>query len=271
MQKIFIIIQLVLGAYFYGNGQKEMTKEILKPEFAKILDSLQVKGAILIYDVKNKTYYSNDFEWAKTGFIPASTFKIPNSIIALETGVVQNDTVVFAWNGEKRRFKKWEKDLTFKEAFQVSCVPCYQEIASKIGVERMGAYLDKLNYQGMIFDTSTIDNFWLEGASKFSQMQQIEFIERLYFSKLPISKSTENILKDIMQIEKTEKYTLSGKTGWGMRDDMNNGWFVGYVESKGAVYFFATNVEKAETNMEEFPIIRIGATKEAFKVLGLIQ
>ena len=73
-----------------------------------------------------------------------------------------------------------------------------------------------------------------------SQMQQIEFIERLYFSKLPISKSTENILKDIMQIEKTEKYTLSGKTGWGMRDDMNNGWFVGYVESKGAwdVFFF---------------------------------
>ena len=64
---------------------------------------------------------------------------------------------------------------------------------------------------------------------------------------------------------------LSGKTGWGMRDDMNNGWFVGYVESKGAVYFFATNVEKAETNIEEFPIIRIGATKEAFKVLGLIR
>ena len=273
MRKIFIVLNLILLVNLNANCQtkKLKSKEIVKTEFGNILDSLKVKGAILVYDVKNKTYYSNDFSWAKIGIIPASTFKIPNSIIALETGIIKNDSAIFKWNGEKRRFKKWEEDLTFKKAFQVSCVPCYQEIAKKVGVKRMKSYLKKLDYNGMIFDTLTIDNFWLQGKSKFSQMQQIDFLERLYFSKLPISKRTENIMKDIMQIEKTKSYVLSGKSGWGMRNEINNGWLVGYLETNNSVYFFATNVEKAETNMDEFPIIRLNSTKEAFRKLKLIK
>ncbi|MDR6844564.1 class D beta-lactamase [Flavobacterium granuli] len=273
MRKIIILLSLV--AFANGNIQAQITNrnthEVLKPEFGIILDSLKVKGAVLIYDIKSETYYSNDFSWAKMGVIPASTFKIPNSIISLETGVIKNDSVIFKWNGEKRNFKKWEKDLTFKEAFRASCVPCYQEVARKIGVNRMKTYLKKLNYPGMVFDTLTIDNFWLQGKSKISQMQQIDFLERLYFSKLPISKRTENVMKDIMIIEKTKSYTLSGKTGWGMRNDINNGWLVGYLETNNSVYFFATNVEKEETNMDEFPIIRLNSTKEAFRKLKLIE
>jgi beta-lactamase class D len=269
MKKIAILLNLFLLVNFSVQAQKK--NEIKKPAFGTILDSLKVKGAILIYDVKNNTYYSNDFSWAKTGIIPASTFKIPNSIIALETGVIANDSVVFKWDGEKRRFKKWEQDLTFKQAFQVSCVPCYQEIARKIGVKRMKTYLKKLNYSGMVFDTLTLDNFWLQGKSKFSQMQQIDFLERLYFSKLPISKRTENIMKDIMLLEKTESYTLSGKTGWGMRGELDNGWFVGYLETQNTVYFFATNVEMKNATMESFPAIRMNATKEAFRKMKLIN
>ena len=271
MKKIFIALNLILFINLNANCQTKKPKEIEKSEFGSILDSLKVKGAILIYDVKNKIYYSNDFSWAKTGIIPASTFKIPNSIIALETGIIKNDSAIFKWNGEKRRFKKWEEDLTFKKAFQVSCVPCYQEIARKVGVKRMKSYLKKLNYNGMVFDTLTIDNFWLQGKSKISQMQQIDFLKRLYFSELPISKRTENIMKDIMQIEKTESYVLSGKSGWGMRNEINNGWLVGYLETNNSVYFFATNVEKQETNMDEFPVIRLNSTKEAFRKLKLIK
>jgi beta-lactamase class D len=273
MRKITILLNLIILVNFNANCQtkKLKPKEIEKSEFVNILDSFKVKGSILIYDIKNNTYYSNDFSWSKTGIIPASTFKIPNSIIALETGIIKSDSTVFKWNGEKRRFKKWEEDLTFKQAFQVSCVPCYQEIARKIGVKRMKSYLKKLNYNGMVFDTLTIDNFWLQGKSKISQMQQIDFLERLYYSKLPISKRTENIMKDIMQIEKTESYVLRGKSGWGMRNEINNGWLVGYLETNNYVYFFATNVEKQETNMDEFPVIRMNITKEAFRNLELIK
>jgi len=273
MKRIAVFWILLMSLTMTCQTKNSQDKEILVPEFNKILDSLKVKGAVLIYDFTNKTYYSNDFSWAKTGIIPASTFKIPNSIIALETGVIKNDSDVFRWNGEKRWNKKWEQDLTFKEAFQVSCVPCYQEVARKIGVERMKAYLNKLNYKEMVFDNTTIDNFWLDGESKISQTQQIQFLKRFYFSELPISKRTETIVKNIMLIEKTYEYTLSGKTGLSVKNGLDNGWFVGYFEVKNKLYFFATNVEPAEkkSNRDKFLPARINATKEAFRNLKILK
>jgi beta-lactamase class D len=250
--------------------KKEAIKdtEVVVSQFGKILDSLKVKGSILIYDINKKTYYSNDFAWAKRGNLPASTFKIPNSIIGLETGVVKSDSTIFKWNGEKRWMKAWEQDLTLKQAFRVSCVPCYQEIARKVGVKRMKAYLKKLNYNTMVFDTLTIDNFWLEGKSRISQMQQVDFLKRLYFSELPISKRTELIMKDIMEVERKEDYVLRGKTGLSVENEKRNGWFVGYLENKNGVYFFATNIEPTkETNKDDFIAIRLNATKEALKNL----
>ncbi len=267
MRKTAVFWILLMSLSMSCQTKNGRDKETIVPEFNKILASLKVKGSILIYDFTDKTYYSNDFSWAKTRFIPASTFKIPNSIIALETGVIKNESDVFKWNGEKRWNKKWEQDLTFKDAFQVSCVPCYQEVARKIGVERMKDYLKKLNYKEMIFDSSTIDNFWLDGASKITQIQQIQFLKRFYFSELNISKRTETIVKSIMLIEKTEDYTFSGKTGLSVKNDLYNGWFVGYFEVKNKVYFFATNLEPIEKEAanEAFYSARINATKQAFK------
>ncbi|MDR7795029.1 class D beta-lactamase [Riemerella anatipestifer] len=274
MRKIIIILNIIILVNFTANCQtkKLNTKEVVKTEFGNILDSLEVNGSILIYDVKNKIYYSNDFSWAKTGVIPASTFKIPNSIIALETGIIKNDSAIFKWNGEKRRFKSWEEDLTFKKAFQVSCVPCYQEIARKVGVKRMKKYLRKLDYKGMVFDTLTIDNFWLEGNSKISQKQQIDFLRKFYFSKFPISDRTIKIVKNIMEIERTENYILSGKTGLSSIEEKYNGWFVGYVETKSNVYFFATNVIPTDgLNVDDFISSRINVTKNALKQMNIMK
>lgn len=273
MKRIAVFWILLMSLTMTCQTKNNQDKEILVPKFNKILDSLKVNGAILIYDISNKTYYSNDFSWTRTGFIPASTFKIPNSIIALETGVIKNESVLFKWNGEKRWSKKWEQDLTFKEAFQVSCVPCYQEVARKIGVKRMKTYLNKINYKEMIFDSTTIDNFWLDGASKISQIQQIQFLKRFYFSELPISKRTESIVKNVMLIEKTDAYALSGKTGLSEKNGLYNGWFVGYFEVKNKVYFFATNLEpiEKEANSDDFLSARIMATKEAFKTLKKLK
>lgn len=266
---LFLLINLNINSQSKDKGFKA---EAVVSEFGKILDSLKVKGAILIFDLEKNTYYSNDFVWAKAGHLPASTFKIPNSIIALETGVVKNDSVVFKWNGEKRSQKTWEQDLTFKKAFQVSCVPCYQEVARKIGVKRMKSYLKKLSYNKMVFDAKTIDDFWLEGESKISQTQQIDFLKKIYFSELPISERTEAIMKSIMEIEKTDEYVLSGKTGWGFNNKIDNGWIVGYIEKDKKVYFFATNIEPKDSfDMDNFRTARINSTIEAFRKLKILE
>jgi beta-lactamase class D len=273
-----IIVLFTLISCSPGKGGKKSPENIIvqsvvyNSDFQNIIDSADVTGSILIYDQQNNTYWSNDFARCDSGFLPASTFKIPNSIIALETGVVKNDSTLFKWNGEKRRLPAWEQDLTFADAFRVSCVPCYQEIARKIGPARMNEYLNKMKYGNMIVDSSDIDEFWLEGNSRISMNQQLDFIARFYNYQLPVSDRTRDILKRMMVIENNGKYIFSGKTGWSIRNGNNNGWFVGYLETKGTVYFIVTNIEPREAfNMDHFPKIRTEISLEAFKKLKVIE
>lgn len=260
------------GEKISSSDEKETNSRIIKPEFQSIIDSANVEGSVLIYDFQKKNYYSNNFEWAKTGHLPASTFKIVNSIIALETGVIENDSTVLKWDGEKRNMKIWEQDLLFRDAFHFSCVPCYQEIAREIGAKRMNEYLKKYDYGNMIVDANSIDVFWLEGESKINQFQQIDFLKRFYQSELPITERTEEIMKRLMVIEEIGDYKLSGKTGWSIRNGNNNGWFVGYIESEYNLYFFATNVEPQDQfNMDMFPMIRKEISYKAFRQLWIIE
>ena len=230
---------------------KTIHNHIQQESFQKIIDSLQLKGAILLYDSKKDVYYSNDFLWAKTGQLPASTFKIPNSIIGLETKEVTDQYSIFKWNGEKRFFKSWEADLTLSQAFQRSCVPCYQEVARKVGVKRMNSYIEKLQYGNIQVDSSNLDNFWLQGNARITQFQQIDFLKRFQKETLPISKRTSAIVKEIMILKGTDNYVLRGKTGWSIEDDHHNGWFVGYVESGDQVFFFATNVAPISKDFDQ--------------------
>jgi beta-lactamase class D len=279
MKFIYVIIGLLISvsctqpAVNKHKPEKEtVLSEVSRRDFQQIIDSADVTGSILVYDPQTNTSYSNDFNRCDIGFLPASTFKIPNSIIALETGVVENDSTVFKWNGEKRRLLSWEQDLTFKEAFQVSCVPCYQEIARKIGPVRMNEYLKKLSYGNMKVDSSNIDVFWLEGESRISMNQQLDFIKKFYYKELPISLRTWSILKKMMVLENNGIYIFSGKTGWSIRNGNNNGWFVGYLEKENSVYFIVTNIEPREAfNMDLFPKIRTQISLEAFRKLKIIE
>ena len=246
------------------------SSEVTVEEFQTILDAVEVTGSILIWD--EKKYYSNDFDWAKKGKLPASTFKIPNSIIALELGIIENDSTIIKWDGKKRFQKSWEQDLSFKDAFHFSCVPCYQEIARTIGVKRMKNFLYNMNYGNMDFDSTNVDMFWLEGNSKINQFQQIGFLRTFNEQRLPISTRTLAIMRRMMIIEANEHYTLRGKTGWSVTDDKDNCWFVGFVETNRGFYYFATNIEPTEqTDLDSLSSIRKNITIEALRKLGALN
>lgn len=236
--------------------------------FQSLLDSNDLEGSILIFDPQIGHYFSNDFDWAKVGRLPASTYKIPHSIIALECGVVADSLSLFLWDGQDRYLDVWEQDLTFKQAFQLSCVPCYQEIASKIGVERMNNWLEKLSYGHMQVNAENLTRFWLEGDSRISQFEQINFLYRFYTRKLPISEHSYSTLEDLLLLAEEEDYKLSAKSGWAVRNGHNNGWFVGYLESGARLLFFATNISpRANFSMSLFPVIRSQVSQKALQYL----
>jgi beta-lactamase class D len=239
-------------------------------EFIALSTDNNITGSILIYDSNKNAYYSNDFNWAKIARIPASTFKIPNSLIALELGIVDDANSVFKWDGEKRLFKIWQQDLTLKQAFHYSCVPCYQEIARKIGEKRMNAFVDKFNYGMMDIHADNIDDFWLHGKSKISQFAQIDFLKRLYFSQLPISRRTEHIFKQMFIAKQTDDYTLRAKTGLAVSNGSYNGWYVGYLEKNENIYFFATNINPKDKYHKSFTKQRKNLTIKALQQLNIL-
>jgi beta-lactamase class D len=268
MWKVPLLIILLAPFEILSGQVTNAGREI--PELKTIFDKYRMTGTMIILDQERNEYSGyNAGKW-DTGYLPASTFKIANTLIGLETGVIDTNTV-FRWKGEKRRLPQWEKDLRLDEAFRVSCVPCYQEVARKIGADRMNNWLHQLDYGNMVVTPATIDVFWLEGESRITPKEQVQFISRLYQEKLPVKITSMRVVKEIMLQEDTAGFRLSGKTGWAIRNGNNYGWFVGYLETAGDVYFVATLVEPVDQEeMPDFAAARKLITMDAFKLLGLI-
>ena len=269
------IAQYVLSATIPNDIMKKVTTMKSRADSVLILqhifDKYGLTGTILILDPeKNHFFGYNPSRW-DSGYLPASTFKIPNSLIGLETGVIDTG-YTFKWDGEKRRLPQWETDLILRDAFRVSCVPCFQELARKTGSDRMRSYLEKMNYPGMDVRDDNIDLFWLEGNSRITPRQQVEFMKRLYEEKLPLKKSVMQEVKAIMVNETTSEYSLSGKTGWAIRNGNNYGWFVGWIETKGKVYYIATLVEPiSQEKVDDFAMARKTVTMEVLRYIGIIN
>jgi beta-lactamase class D len=213
-----------------------------KPELEKYFQGF--KGAFVLYDLNGNNYIRYNPERCAERFIPASTFKIMNSLIGLETGVIPDENYVIKWDGTHNVIPSWNQDHTLKTAIKNSVVWYYQELARRVGKEKMQHYIEIANY-GNKDISGQIDTFWLEGGLRISANEQVEFLKRLYKNELPFSSRSVNIVKEILVLEKTESYQLSGKTGSGQRITPHEGWFVGYLETKGNVYFFATNFESS--------------------------
>ncbi|BAY85926.1 peptidoglycan glycosyltransferase [Calothrix parasitica NIES-267] len=232
--------------------------------FKDVFQEFDVEGSIIIYDSSRKKVYEHNSRRNFTAFLPASTFKILNTLIALETGVIQDDVSVLTWDGIKRDFDVWNQDTNLRKAFKNSTVWFYQVLARKIGNERMQEFVNQVGYGNRrIGKPENIDNFWLKGDLRITPRQQIRFLQKVRSGKLPFSKRNLNLLKDIMIVEKTPNYILRGKTGWVNK----TGWFVGYLEQNNQVYYFATNIEMTDAKLAP---ARIQITRRCLKRLGLL-
>jgi beta-lactamase class D len=234
-------------------------------------------GAFVLYDLKNNRYVRYNEARCRVRFSPKSTFKIPNSLVGLDTGVIRDADFVIEWNRQKyppqdnwtqEPFKHWAQDHKLRSAIKYSVVWYYRELALRVGQQRMKKYVEAFDY-GNEDISGGLDYFWLGGGLKISADEQVEFLKKFYAGRLPVSKRSTEIVKDILVLEETPAFKLSAKTGGGsIAQGTYIGWFVGYLETQGNVYFFACNIEG-----KSYPEIRdkrIDVTKRILRELGYL-
>lgn len=214
------------------------------------LQEAKSDGCFIVYDLKRDRYIRYNPDHCQKRFIPASTFKIFNSLVALETKAIANENIVIPWDGVvNNEFLEWNQDQTMRTAFKRSVVWFYQELARRVGYERMRKYIQASGYGNQDIG-DRIDTFWLKGKLRISPEEQIKFLVMLYKENLPFAPAVMQTVKDIMVIDRQEHYTLRGKTGWGRDvDGMKNiGWYVGYLERDHNVYFYTLNIVNQDSN-----------------------
>ena len=213
------------------------------PEVAALFAGAGVVGTFVLYDVAAVRYVGHDRSRAQTRFIPASTFKIPHSLIGLAVGAVSNVDEIVPYTGPVQPFiETWGRDMGLRDAIALSNVPIYKELARRIGLERMGDHVRRLEYGNMAIGDQ-VDRFWLKGPLKISAVEQALFLGKLAKCELPYAVAQQQSLRDILLLEQGPGWKLYGKTGWQNAPEPGVGWWVGWVEKGELVYSFALNMD----------------------------
>lgn len=237
----------------------------------KFFKEHKVEGSFALFNNATGRFTIYNLErYRDSAYLPASTFKIVNSLIGLQTGRIVNENMVIKWDGVDRGNPAWNKDLTMYEAFRVSAVPYYQEVARRIGKDTMQFWLDSLQY-GTTKIKGPIDSFWLNNSLKIKPDEQLGLVKRLYFNQLPFHQINQETVKKAMLFEDKPEYKLSYKTGWGFKENGSNlGWVTGWIEENNHPYFFVLNFESPAQNFD-MVTIRMKLLKEILGELGFMK
>ena len=261
-----IILTIVFGIIF----QIGFSQKLSEKDFKFIFEEYGVDGCFVLFNQTNNEYIKYNSNLCDSGYIPASTFKIPNSLIALEEGVIKDTNQIIKWEGHEWPIKSWNKDQTLKTAIKLSCIWVYFGIAEQVGIEKYQDYVNSFDYGNKNL-TGPPTRFWLEGLFQISANQQIDFLREFYNYELSkISRQSIDIVKDIIVIEQTDNYKFSGKTGCGKLTDKDYiMWLVGYIEKDNKTYFYAMNFKTNDFNKTSK--VRYNIIRDILRELKLIK
>ncbi|MGR3976121.1 class D beta-lactamase [Acinetobacter sp. 1207_04] len=214
-------------------------------EIPLLFNEAQTQAVFVTYDGIQLKSYGNDLTRAQRAYVPASTFKMLNALIGLQHKKTDPNEV-FKWQGEKRSFKAWEKDMTLTEAMQASAVPVYQELARRIGLDLMRSEVKRVGF-GNADIGHQVDNFWLVGPLKVTPEQEAKFAYQLATQSLPFDTAVQQQVKEMLYIERRGDAKLYAKSGWASDVSPQVGWYTGWVEQpNGKITAFTLNMEMKE-------------------------
>jgi beta-lactamase class D len=215
-------------------------------------------SCFLLFDAKTRDLKRMPDEICSTRLPPASTFKIPHAIAALDSGVIKGADEVIAYDGSSREYEVWRRNHTLASAMRYSVVWYFQEIAKRLGMSRETSYLRRLGY-GNADPSSDLTTFWLGGSLRISPIEQMTFLQRLYNNDLPVSGNAKRIVREILVqpqgvvVNATGEHpfdapwptetVVSAKTGSTSFDrDRAVRWIVGRVERDRHAWLFVSCV-----------------------------
>jgi beta-lactamase class D OXA-50 len=222
-------------------------------------------GTIVIRRLSDGREWVHDVARADSGFLPASTYKIVHAAIALETGVVTGPDEHFPWDGERHTIDGWNRDHTLASAMEASAVPVYQEVARRIGEERMGTALSRIGY-GNADVGGGIDQFWLRGDLRVSAREQVDFLARFVRGEAGFSPRTMTAVAGMLLTDSGPGWALHAKTGWAFEVEL--GWWAGWTVNDGETYVFALNMAMPDPRADPPRRMRIG--RSALEAVGAL-
>lgn len=256
------------------------------PEWGKYFNGNGIKnGCFILRDNNHEAIHYYNLKGCTTRQSPASTFKIFSSLVALETDIAPDDQFLIPWD-HITRGHGWDRDMNMRDAFKLSNVGYYQELARRIGRQRMQHYIDTVKYGNMNIG-GPIDSFWLNDSLQISADEQAGFVKRLYFNELPFAERTQRIVRSLMLQEETPQYKLYYKTGWAVLPNKQVLWVTGFAERIEEVnepkesmnksnerlypYFFAENFEVAANDTtQNWAAVRIAILHQVLADFGAI-
>ena len=257
--KILVAIVMIGGTSHVAFGQGvDVVADVFTAE--------NIVGTLVVATVDGTPVHVFNEDRSSIQFSPASTFKIPNTLISLDAGVVSSKTTPFTWDGAEKGRAAWNKDQTLESAFRVSCVWCYQEMARDVGSERYVTDLNSMAYGNQNIG-ERVDMFWLNGDLLISAKDQIDFLSAMVNYDVPYSREHVDLIKDIMLVEQTADYAIHAKAGW-TGPGLYTGWYVGYVEKNDAVWLFAMNMHMDRAEQSG---LRKELTVRSLRALGIIN
>lgn len=236
------------------------------PELAQLFADAGIDGTFVLYDGTTGRLAGFNRKRAEQRFVPASTYKIPHTLIGLTVGAVSSVDEVLPYGGKPQPFKQWERDMSLRDAIVLSNVPIYQQLATRIGLPRMRSALATMGYGNqMIGDDVT--RFWLDGPLEISAIEQVRFLDRLSRGGLPFPEDLQQSVRSIIELERGDDWVLYGKTGWQNAPNAGVGWWVGWVRRSGVNYAFAINIDIRDSSDAEK---RIALGKACLRELGIL-